>query len=315
MTLPFSKKDVSLRLWRETIERTQQRWIWFSKARQLDHMLGERLGTLVYLPQEIRDQIFLLVIDSPFDELERERERHRYVYGRESRICHRKNTDTPTRWRLDYEASTSAFHKTPTNLDVFELQSYHSRRSHSWHPIRRMPLHLTSPSTKVDFEYLFLRCTTFKFNCPRMLGRLLDQLSPYQQSILQHIAIGIHDYCSCCKNYQSYQGWMSVCTRLPSSLRLVTFELGPDVHSEYHLRGSLPRWKRGGHHHSRGRAEIKMINRVAELVEVLSKRIVRHAPKTQIAMSGVDQTDYFGQRHLLQVDHDLLNAAIGELEL
>ncbi|CAD6564839.1 MAG: hypothetical protein ASARMPREDX12_004455 [Alectoria sarmentosa] len=309
MTLPFSEKDACLSLKMEVIKRTKERWIWFSTARQLDDKLGERLGTLVYFPQEIRDRIFLLVIDCHFDDLER-----RYCLGGASpRRCHRLETDAPARWRLDYQAAS--YRTAPTNLGVFELRSYHCCWDYCpFNPRMIMSLRLASPSTKVDFEYLFLRCTIFKFNCPRMLDRFLDQLSPFQQSLLQHLTIDILGDCSCCTNNESYRGWMTVCTHLPLSLKSVTFDLGREAHGGHHRRGTLPRWSYHGDFHIRGREEIKGIEKAAELVEVLSKRLVRWIPKIHIAMTGVDHTDDFGQRQLLQVDHDLLSAAMGELE-
>lgn len=199
--------------------------------------------------------------------------------------------------------------ETPTDLSVFDLQSY----SGSWCLPYRSPeifvstLRLASPSTKVDFEYLFLRCTIFGFNCPRMLERFLDQLSPYQQSLLRHFTIDIFGDCFC-ENNESYRGWITVCAHIPPSLKSMTFHLGPKSRP-----GTLPRWSRDGSSHIRGRAEIKAVKKVAELVEVLSKRIVRSAPRVQITMR-VDCVDGPGRRHLLPVDRDLLNDAIGDVE-
>ncbi len=95
MTLPFSEKDVCSSLRMDIIKRTEERWIWFSKARQLDDELGERFGTLVYLPQEIRYRIFLLVIDCHLDGIEL----RYFLDGMSSRICNRGDTDAPARWR------------------------------------------------------------------------------------------------------------------------------------------------------------------------------------------------------------------------
>ncbi len=95
MTLPFSEKDVCSSLRMDIIKRTEERWIWFSKTRQLDDELGERFGTLVYLPQEIRYRIFLLVMDCHLDVLERQCDIDGIVF----RICIRGDTDAPARWR------------------------------------------------------------------------------------------------------------------------------------------------------------------------------------------------------------------------
>ncbi len=146
-----------------------------------------------------------------------------------------------------------------------------------------------------------------------MLERFLDQLSPYQQSLLRHIIVDISGYCFCCENYESYRGWITVCAHIPPSLKSMTFHLGRESGHGPLPRWS-PRWSPDRSSHIRGRAEIKTVKKVAELVEVLSKRIVRSAPRVQITMTGVDCENGPGRRHLLQVDRDLLNDAIGDVE-
>ena len=103
---------------------------------------------------------------------------------------------------------------------------------------------------------------------------------------------------------------MTVCAHLPPSLKSVTFRLGQETYRQYHPRGSLPRWSAITNTHIRGRAEIESVQKVAELVEVLGKRIVSSAPRIQIAMTGLDHADDSGRKYLLQVDRDLLNDAI-----
>ena len=117
-----------------------------------------------------------------------------------------------------------------------------------------------------------------------MLERFLDQLSPYQQSLLRHFTIYVFENFFCCENNESYRGWITVCAQLPPSLKSVTFDLA---------------------------LEIIVVKKVAEFMEVLSKRIVRSAPRIQIAMTGVDNTDDYGRRDLLKVDYDLLKDALG----
>ncbi len=147
-----------------------------------------------------------------------------------------------------------------------------------------------------------------------MLERFLDQLSPYQQSLLRHFTIDIFGIdifgnCFCCENNKSYRGWITPCAHIPPSLKSMTFHLGRESRPV-----TLPRWSPDRSSHIRGRAEIKAVKKVVEFVEVLSKRIVRSAPRVQITMTGVDCVDGPGRRHLLQVDRDLLNDAIGDVE-
>ncbi|KAF6223705.1 hypothetical protein HO133_000548 [Letharia lupina] len=45
------------------IKRTRERWTWFSSARRIDDKCGERLGTLIYLPWEIRQKILKVLFE------------------------------------------------------------------------------------------------------------------------------------------------------------------------------------------------------------------------------------------------------------
>ncbi|KAL8826291.1 MAG: hypothetical protein Q9191_003886 [Dirinaria sp. TL-2023a] len=49
---------------KKVLKQTKKRWAWFSKARKRDDELNSRLGTLKYLPYEIRQQIYLENIDN-----------------------------------------------------------------------------------------------------------------------------------------------------------------------------------------------------------------------------------------------------------
>ena len=61
-TLPFDTYEVPDEL-QVMLERTKQRWAWFSKAEDHDKERGTQLGTLGYLPWEIRQKIFGNVFD------------------------------------------------------------------------------------------------------------------------------------------------------------------------------------------------------------------------------------------------------------
>lgn len=63
VTLPFKKQYVSSDLFQFTIDRTRERWAWFTKYRELDAERGTYLGTLGYLPWEIRRQILKALLD------------------------------------------------------------------------------------------------------------------------------------------------------------------------------------------------------------------------------------------------------------
>ena len=53
-----------------TLWQTKARWCWFDKARKDDIDAGTRYGTLRLLPYEIRQQIFQIVLEDYFEEVE-----------------------------------------------------------------------------------------------------------------------------------------------------------------------------------------------------------------------------------------------------
>lgn len=66
VTLPFKKQDVSRSLFERAIDQTQTRWAWFAESRELDTEFSTELGTLGYLPWEIRQQILKVVLDGHY---------------------------------------------------------------------------------------------------------------------------------------------------------------------------------------------------------------------------------------------------------
>lgn len=62
VTLPFKQQDVSRNLFEHAIDQARRRWAWFTKSRELDAGRGTEFGTLGYLPWEIRQQIFEVVL-------------------------------------------------------------------------------------------------------------------------------------------------------------------------------------------------------------------------------------------------------------
>ena len=72
ITVPFDTQSLPFfsLLKAKTLWQTKARWCWFDKAREDDIEAGTRLGTLRLLPYEIRQQIFQIVLEDYFDEVE-----------------------------------------------------------------------------------------------------------------------------------------------------------------------------------------------------------------------------------------------------
>lgn len=65
-TLPFDYNWESKDLRAVSLQRTRQRWAWFSKAEDQDRERGTQLGTLGYLPWEVRQMVFEKLFDNLF---------------------------------------------------------------------------------------------------------------------------------------------------------------------------------------------------------------------------------------------------------
>jgi len=97
--LPFKAEDVYPSFREQIIKKTKKRWAWFSYARKKDDNLGTSLGTLGYLPWEIRQVVFEMVLRGNFEESQ-ERYKHlldlkRYNYIDEAYFI--------WAWRSDYD--------------------------------------------------------------------------------------------------------------------------------------------------------------------------------------------------------------------
>lgn len=212
-TLPFKDCDVTRELRTRILQRTKQRWIWFSEAEDLDKQRGTKLGTLGHLPWEIRQKIIEAVFNGEF---------HGSIrwcgYGK---LAH--NIDDKPRFYLDDSLPRTLMVHPPV------LQSIASLR-------------IVSASMNTEVEYTLLTKTDFKIESPDALEHFLGRLTAYQQSLLRSITIPVFDLPENCK------GWMDVLVELPSELKsikfIVRFFQRPkwEIYEyEYYSRKELPR--------------------------------------------------------------------------
>lgn len=152
---------------KKIVKHSQKQSAWSSKARTLDAKLGTRLGTLVYLPFEIRQQIFKHVFDN-------------YYPGEDGRYAQVPET-------FDYLGRTKEnlcdqlLEDHPTG-GIFELDSYRLISEIAF----VVSLRLASPTLKDEFEHFFLHNNVFKFLCPRRLSEFLSQLSSLHRAQRRH---------------------------------------------------------------------------------------------------------------------------------
>ncbi|KAL8787993.1 MAG: hypothetical protein Q9195_007537 [Heterodermia aff. obscurata] len=241
--------------------KTKRRWAWFSAARGRDDKFGTRLGTLNYLPLEIRRMIY----EHIFQDYHRDRGSNMDVntwqyYGRYHSI----------------EDGRSQKHlKTHDHPSFFEHSFY-------WppYPKKQTIFRLTSPTIKEEYEYWFLHARQFHFECPFAYREFMDQLTAEQQGLIASMQIEImsENVSPFISDNEVDQAWMSICDELPTKLRRVSLRL------DWFCRLELPEHVNGVF--VRGRKEIKNVARAAELLSALRKRILRRIPGVKILFGG-----------------------------
>ncbi|CAF9907881.1 MAG: hypothetical protein ALECFALPRED_004029 [Alectoria fallacina] len=256
-------------------------WSWFEKARKDDEEANTRLGTLGYLPYEIRQQILKFVLADYYDKYNRR--------GRQLRIASTYSfSGNLTMCKQNEECETTG---------VFDLSSY----SRSGTKMDRAPLSLrsVSPSIKLECGCILLTSITFVSTCPASLARFLDQLSPLQQGQLRSLRIHLFG-CSICSRdrVKLCNIWVAVCQRLPTGLTSVEFG-----------------WTNLGGRRRESRMEDGRLRRLSETEEfrlaagmfgVLSKQVWRASSRAKISMTG--------REGLYKGECNVLDDALDELE-
>ena len=278
-TLPFKQINVPPNLFHRAIDQTQKRWAWFMESRELDTERGTELGTLGYLPWEVRQQILKIVYD-------------RHFYGKS---YHGPRT-------LCYEIPPWAI-AAPNIFDFSYSYNVTTRACWVSHTTRtNFGLRRSSATLGFEYEGLFLSNTIFKFKSPTALEKFLGQLSDFHQTKLRRIIIDIWVLCGCRSprlRRDWRDGWKTACFQLPASLRQVSFELDYSRPRGHNARSCFR------HGNSRQTNEIKA---VANLVEILSKMVVRSAPEAVIEMHER------ARKELLPEELELFDAAVNDVE-
>ena len=299
ITVPFDIKSLSYfsLLKVKTLWQTKARWYWFDKACKDDKDAGTRLGTLRFLPYEIRQQIFQIVLEDYFDEVEEQlgqqnptlkRWRYRYI-------------DSVNRPMLQIEfEGRHCCCKRDKVPNVFDLRSYFGVRQAT----ERLPmsLRLASPSIQPEFDCVFLSRSTFQFTCPFILHEFLDQLSPFQQSQLKCLKLSMFQWWRCASDSLTRRDqWMAACQRLPRRLKYV--EMQPP-----HRLDDVPAFwtnrSTGIYFGQPINDEIKRIT--IEPLEVLCKKVSRASPRAVISWTR--------DVELGKEDYAALDAVLAELE-
>lgn len=294
ITVPFDIKSLSYfsLLKAKTLRQTKARWCWFDKASKDDLDAGTRLGTLRFLPYEIRQQIFQIVLDDYFDEIF-EKYRANFRYNEETVSYDLYANRSLLRFTCDTLHCSCMRDEHP---NIFNLRSYYN----VYDPNPRLPmgLRLASPSIQREFDYVFLSRRTFRFACPTTLHRFLDRLSPLQRRQLKCLCLCMFRFWSCNSEVLTrLELWMAACERLPPGLKSIDIQL-PDHNVPVFWPNLSTRW-------TCDQADDR-VKVTKERVKELYKKVSRASPRAVISWTGREE--------LGNEDCAILDAALAELE-
>ncbi len=158
LTLPFDQDIVSRYITDRILCRTQSRWEWFAEAERLN----PGLGTLIYLPTEVRRIVWKLLFEC-----------------RDTLSC-------DGLWEYDYTCGP-----------IFDLNAYYfgfGRRGLPGFAGLR-GVRLVSSAVKGESDEVFLASRTFRFNQAENLAGFIDQLTPATAKRLRSLDLGICTFC------------------------------------------------------------------------------------------------------------------------
>ena len=188
-TLPFDQNSIKRYIADPILQRTKKRWAWFARARQEN----PSLGTLCYLPPEVRGLIWQAVLSC------------RYTLSCDGL------------W--EYECGLGP---------VFDLSAYYfgfGRRIFVDSNIEN--LRLVSSSVKTEYDKTFLN-RPFRFNEAMNLVAFLNRMPEQYSSRLKSVEIGV---CLC--PLYNVESWMASNARLPKGLTQIHFRIYPTIPGWY----------------------------------------------------------------------------------
>ena len=195
----------------KVLKEAAKQWLWYYHAAQLDARNHTRLGTLAYLPIEIRSQIW--------DHLLRYQiARHRYTHYTDPRLRNRRQLFiSDCRWSDDSQAWDSL----RRNIIEIRLDNYFSQ---SW----LSTIRAVSPTIRNECDSILFSSRILRFECPSVMTNFISQLSTHQLTHLFHIRVNVFADCNCDLPHggEHPNGWLASFASLPSNLRTAIIETG-----------------------------------------------------------------------------------------
>ena len=257
-----------------------------------------RLGTLGYLPLEIRQKIWCAVIENY---------KERYLAGlHDITVEDVMDLDRYLYFTPEHKFS-SKNHNRILQCEIFNLHCY-QKSPRVFCGRGTMYFRYVSPEAKIELENAFIFTNSFGFFCPKALDHFLNSLSASHGCLLQSISIrlfGCH-FCTLDEFDQewpderslnrSYRAWTAVVERLPATLKSIKFELGWEGILSDRWPGVPP--------------DARSVKKALRLLEIMTKKAQRQAPKAQISLSG----QVAEREEMLHVDQEILQSVLDEVD-
>ena len=265
-TLPFdflSAKSVDDATF--ALRRTWRRWKWFEDAAALDKARGTGLGTLGYLPWEIRQIIYQMIIE--IYQASETASGFRRWYGNANGIDGNVWT-----YKNDPPPQKSSF--------PFCSCSYYPGH---WHATHEFLIRRASPTLKEEFEHAFLSGRTFRFHRATKFAEFLSRLDEKQASYLRFLRLNLYAGPNFARSKrqgrQIGEEWLQSCTQLPGGLTCVEFDITNKYGESFKFTSNL--------------------------LEILTKQVMRSCPRVKCKWIGNTTFTEKQQRLLDEVVRDV----------
>ena len=201
----------------KAIKRTKTRWSWFTRAEKLDKERRTGLGTLGYLPCEIREKILIYVLDQHMDYSEADMCNFMTELSRGGcqRILFEKETLLEQRYLRYGHVNMSNWDPLPSGNVVLDPKWTYLPRPYN----KQLGIRAATWSLQDEFDAIVLRNFTLRFDPPEVCQGLLNSLRPPQISYLRRIEIGLQrTNRDGCVSPTTVNAWTAMFTQLPTTL-------------------------------------------------------------------------------------------------
>ena len=209
MTLPFADGRGSSECRARVVERTKERWSWFSHAQHLDEESNTRIGTLNYLPLETRRIIYDLLF---FDQCTK------HIGPTNASLGSGDPTEFHILGNFEHEAG------------VFDFRLYNFYCTNQCCTSRSLRLQHTSLSLRKEYRDNLLASNCFNMDSPAKVRGFLRSLTPHQQLQLRRLTLTVSVQRGLPRStahyeYAKYLDWKRICSQLPPTLTSVVIEV------------------------------------------------------------------------------------------